>query len=51
MIMLDTKSSTVTVVSDADIPTEVTKAKSNADKLLKDGNAVGAVNEIVTAIG
>ena len=51
MIMLDTKSNTVTVVSDADIPAEVTKAKSNADKLLKDGNAVGAVNEIVTAIG
>lgn len=51
MIMLDIKSSTVAVVSDGNIPSEVTKAKSSADKLLKDGNAVGAVNEIVSAIG
>ncbi|MDO4863618.1 MAG: TPM domain-containing protein [Ruminococcus sp.] len=51
MIMLDTKSNTVTVVSDGSLGSAVDKAKTSAEKLLKSGDAPAAVNEIVAAIG
>lgn len=51
MIMLDTKANAVAVVSDEKLSADVEKAKTAAEKLLKEGSAPAAVDEILTAIG
>ena len=51
MVMLDTKSNTVTIVSDEKMSDELSKARASAEKLMKSGDALAAVNEIVASIG
>lgn len=51
MIMLDTKANAVAVVSDEKVSAEVEKAKTAAEKLLKEGDAPAAVDIVLAAIG
>ena len=47
MIMIDTKSNSLTIVSDNDLPSEIDKAKTSVEKMLRSGEVSAAVNEIV----
>ena len=50
MIMIDTKSNSLTIVSDNDLPSEIDKAKTSAEKMLRSGEVSAAVNEIIVAL-
>ena len=50
MMMIDTKSGTVTVVSGESLPASLGTAKTAAEKLVKAGDEPGAVREIAAAL-